>query len=94
LIQPELALKAISYSFVGLLLIALFFLLLIGVLRESDDGNALRGIVHLSLLLMGLFTFIALMSSYFQARKLVVPQTNAQRLDTATNSTAGFRKTQ
>jgi hypothetical protein len=71
--EPELVLKAMSYSTMGLLLIALLLLLLIGLRREIDGGSPLRGMVQLGLFLMGVFTFIALMSGYFQARKLNCP---------------------
>jgi Na+/melibiose symporter-like transporter len=81
--QPELVLKVMSHSSVGLLLVALLFLLLVSLRREIDGGNPLRGMIQFGLFLMGIFTFIALISGYFQVRKLIVPQTNAQRLDTA-----------
>ena len=50
----ELLLKAISYIAIGLLILPLLLLLLLGLRREIDGGNPLRGIVQLGLFLMGL----------------------------------------
>jgi hypothetical protein len=50
-----------------------------------------RGMVYLALFLMGLFTLVALMAGYFQTRKLIVPQTNSQRMDTAAQSESSIR---
>ena len=62
---PELILKAISYSTIGLLILALFLLLLLG-----DGGNPLRGIVQFGMFLMGVFTFIVLMAGLFSGEKV------------------------
>jgi hypothetical protein len=40
----------------------------------------------LGLFLMGLCAFITLMAGYFQARKMIVPRTNSQGMDSAGNS--------
>jgi hypothetical protein len=65
-------------------------LFLLGLRREIDGANPIRGIVQFGLLLMGLAAFIALMSDYFQARILIVPQTNSQRLDRAGKTQGEF----
>jgi hypothetical protein len=84
--QPELILKAISHSVIAISLLTLLFVLLISVRKEVNSGAPLRGIVHLGLGVIGICTFIALMSAYFQARKMIGPEYISQRLDTATVS--------
>jgi hypothetical protein len=84
--QQEVVLKAISHSSVGLLIIALFLVLLVGLRKESAGDSPLRGTVHTGLLIMGLCTFIALMVGYFQAKKTIVPESVSYRMDTAGNA--------
>jgi hypothetical protein len=81
--QPELALKAISHTTIAVVLITFLFVLLISLRKKLTSGAPLRGIVHLGLAVIGICTFIALMAAYFHARKLVVPQSNSQLIDTA-----------
>jgi hypothetical protein len=84
--QPELALKAISHTVIALFLITLLLVLLISLRKELSGDAPLRGIVHLGLGVIGVCTFIALMTAYFQARKMIVPHSISQRLDTASVS--------
>jgi len=84
--QPELALKAISHTVIALFLVTLLFVLFISLKKELSGARALRGIVHFGLGVFGICTFVALMAAYFQARKMVLPCSNSQRLDTATVS--------
>jgi len=84
--QPELALKAISHTVIALFLVTLLFVLFISLKKELSGARALRGIVHFGLGVSGICTFVALMAAYFQARKMVLPYSNSQRLDTATVS--------
>lgn len=84
--QPELALKAISHTVIGILLVTLLFVLLISLRKELSSDAPIRGIVHFGLGVIGICTFVALMAAYFQARKMVLPHSNAQRLDTTTVS--------
>jgi hypothetical protein len=83
LIPQELLLKGVSYSAAGLLILPLLFLLLLSVRRETAGGNPIPGILHLGLFLIGLVAFVTLMSGYFRARKMIIPETNSQRMDTA-----------
>ncbi len=80
--HQELILKAISHSSIGLLIIALFLVLLVGLRKESDGDSPLRGTVHVGMLIMGLCTFVALMVGYFQASRMIVPENMSHRLDT------------
>ena len=80
--EQELLLKAMSYSAIGLLILALLLLLLIGLRREIDGGNPLRGIVQLGLVLIGFITFITLMAGYSQARRIIVPERLSEHIDT------------
>ena len=80
--QPELALKAISHTTIAIALLALLFVLLISLRKELSGEAPLRGIVHLGLAVIGICTFVALMAAYFQAKKIIVPGSISQRLDT------------
>ena len=84
--QPELALKAVSHTVIAILLLTLLFVLLISLRKELTGDAPLRGIVHLGLGVIGICTFVALVAGYFQARKMVLPHSNSQRLDTVTVS--------
>jgi hypothetical protein len=84
--QPELALKAITHMEFLISLVTLLFVLLISLRKDNSGGQPLRCIVHLGLGVFGICTFVALMAAYFQARKMVLPYSNSQRLDTATVS--------
>jgi hypothetical protein len=81
--QPELALKTISHTVIEVFLLTILFVLLISLRKELSGGAPLRGLFHLGMFMISVCTFIALMAAYFHARKLVVPQSNSQRLDTA-----------
>lgn len=84
--QPELALKAISHTVIALSFIALLVVLLISLKKEISHGTILLGIVHLCLVVIGIFAVIALGMVYFHARKIVLPHIVSQRLDTAAGS--------
>ena len=84
--QPELALKAIIHTTIAIALLALLFVLLISLRKELSGEAPLRGIVHLGLAVIGICTFVALMAAYFQAKKIIVPGSISQRLDTTSVS--------
>ena len=73
--QPELALRAISHTVVALSLTSLLIVLLISLKKEITQGTILPGIVHLCLAAIGIFAFIALVTVFCHARKVVVPYT-------------------
>ena len=84
--QSELALKAISYTVIGIFLVTLLFVLLISLSKELTGDVPLRGVLQFGFVIVGFCTVIALMAGYFQARKIVLPHSNAQRFDTGTVS--------
>jgi hypothetical protein len=84
--QPELALKAISHTVIAIFLLALLFVLLISLRKELTGDAPLRGVFQFGFVIIGCCTVIALMAGYFQARKMVLPHSYAQRLDTTTVS--------
>ena len=84
--QSELALKAISYTVIGIFLVTLLFVLLISLRKELTGDAPLRGVFQFGFVIIGFCTVVALMAGYFQARKMVLPHSNAQRLDTRTVS--------
>jgi surface polysaccharide O-acyltransferase-like enzyme len=81
--QPELVLKVISHTVIGIFLLTLLLVLLIALRKELNGDAPLRGIVHLSFGVIGICTFVALMTTYFQARKMILPQSKFQRIDVA-----------
>jgi hypothetical protein len=81
--QPELVLKAISHTVIALSFTAILFFLLISLRKEITQGTILAGIVHLCLAAIGIFAFVALVTVYFHARKVVVPYSVSQQLKTA-----------
>ena len=84
--QPELALKAISHTVIALFLVTLHLVLLISLRKELTGDAPFRGVFHLGFVIIGFCTVVALMAGYFQARKVALPHSNAQRLDTVTVS--------
>jgi ABC-type transport system involved in multi-copper enzyme maturation permease subunit len=84
--QPELALKAISHILIAIFLLTLLFVLLISARKESSGDAPLRGVFQFGFVIIGFCTVVAFMAGYFQARKMVLPHSNAQRLDTGTVS--------
>ena len=84
--QPELALNAISHTVIGIFLVTLLSVLLISLRKELSGEAPIRGVFQFGFVIIGLCTVVALMAGYFQARKMVLPHTNAQRLDTGTVS--------
>ena len=79
--QPELALTTISHTEIAIFLLTILFVLLISVRKELSGDAPVRGVFQFGLVVIGFCTVIALMAGYFQARKMVLPHSNAQRLD-------------
>ena len=86
--QLELALKAVSHIVIAIFLLTLLLVLLISVRKELIGQAPVRGVFQFGLFMIGLCTVVALMAAYFQARKMVLPHSNAQRLDTTSVSQA------
>ncbi len=84
--QSELALKAISYTVIGIFLVTLLFVLLISLSKELTGDAPLRGVFQFGFVIVGFCTVVALMAGYIQARKMVRPHSNAQRFDAGTVS--------
>ena len=84
--QPELALKTISHTEIAIFLLTLLFVLLISVRKELSGDGRVRGVFQFGLVIIGLCTFVALTTAYFQARKMILPHSNSQRLDNVTVS--------
>jgi formate hydrogenlyase subunit 4 len=79
--QPELALKAISHTTIAIALLTLLVVLLISLRKELSGEGSLRGVVHLEFVVIGVCTFIALMTEYFTAKTTL--QRSAAQSDTA-----------
>jgi len=84
--QPELALTTISHTEIAIFLLTILFVLLISVRKELSGDAPVRGVFQFGLAIIGLCALVALMAGYFQARKMVLRHSNAQRLDIGTVS--------
>jgi Na+/melibiose symporter-like transporter len=84
--QQELLLRAISNGTGGILIIAVLLVLLIALRKDIDDGEPLPGLFHLTIGVIGLFVFIALLVIYFQAKRTIVPEKISHRMETGANS--------
>jgi hypothetical protein len=71
--QPELALKAISYTVIGIFLVTLLFVLLISLRKELTGDAPVRGVFQCGLVIIGLCTVVGFMAAYFEARKMILP---------------------
>ena len=87
--QPELALKAISYTVIGIFLVTLLFVLLISLRKELSGEAPLRGVFQFGFVIIGFCTVVGFMAGFFQVRKVVLLHSNAQRLDTTSVSQPG-----
>jgi hypothetical protein len=82
--EPELALKAITHMTIAIALLTLLVLLLISLRKElSGGGQAVRGLVHAGILVIGLCTFLLMMVAMYSAKRIIVPERTSQPLDTA-----------
>ena len=84
--QPELELTTISHTEIAIFLLTLLFVLLVSLRKEWSGDAPLRGVFQFGFFIIGFCTVVTLMAGYFQARKMVLPHSNAQRLDTTTVS--------
>ena len=84
--QPEPALDAISCTVIGIFLVTILLILFISLRKELSGEAPVRGVFQFGFFIIGLCTVVALMAGFFQTRKMVLPHSNAQRLDTVTVS--------
>ena len=77
------ALSTLSLSFLGILIVFLLALALITLHREHWFGDSVSGFGPLVVAVLGLCTFMVLMSGIVRARKLVEPQRISERIQTA-----------
>jgi Mn2+/Fe2+ NRAMP family transporter len=82
--QQELALKAITHSTIGIAILTLLLLLLVGLRREIQGGEPIRGMFHLGIVVMALCTFVALMVATLSAKKMAIRENISQRFETVT----------
>jgi hypothetical protein len=77
------AFSELSLSFLGILNFFILALALIALHREHRAGTSLIGFGPLVVAVLGLCTFMVLMSGIVRARKLVEPQRISERIQTA-----------
>jgi hypothetical protein len=67
--QPDLALRALSYGLVVLLSITLLALSLVSIRKENRHGQPLNGIIWFSLAIIASCALIALLAAYEQTAR-------------------------
>jgi hypothetical protein len=65
-VDSELTFKALSYAVIELLWVTALVLSLISIRKESGCGEPLKGIIALTLAIVGFCAFIVLLSLYAQ----------------------------
>jgi drug/metabolite transporter (DMT)-like permease len=81
--QPELALKALGYGVIGLLLITMLVLTFASMRKEERWGAPLSGLFWLTLVVLGLCTFVALCSACQAAKsqKKISPRLQTEMIE-------------
>jgi len=69
-VQPDFALRALSYGVIGLLLITALALSLVSIRKEERYDEPLDGLFLSTLVVVGLCTFVALCSASQAARPI------------------------
>jgi hypothetical protein len=70
-LEPELALRALSYALVVLLGITLLVLSLISIRKGESSGRASHGIVWFAMAIIDSFAVIALLAGYAQKARSI-----------------------
>ena len=84
--RQELLQRAISIGTMGILILAVLLGIFIALTKNTDGGEPLRGLSHLSRTVIGLCAFIALRVICFQAKRTIVPEMISHRMVTGANS--------
>jgi hypothetical protein len=82
LLQPELALRALSYGLVVLLGIILLALSLISIRKGESSGRASHGIVWFAMAIISSFAVIALLAGYAQKARSIEKVTHRMEVVT------------
>jgi hypothetical protein len=86
--MQEIALKAITFATIGILIVAVLMVLLVALRKEINGEKPLSGLVIFGLGVLGLWAFVALAGVYFHLGKIIVPHSISQHLDTVFHSHA------
>jgi hypothetical protein len=62
--------QGLGYAVIGLLLLTMLLVALISMRREAHGGEPIRGLLWLTVLMLGLCACVALSSAYITARSL------------------------
>ena len=73
-------LQSLSFSVVGFLILVLLVVVLIALHRERVSGESPRGLIPFIVVVLGMGTFVALMTAYARVTKIVEPQRISQRM--------------
>lgn len=81
--QQEFALITITHTAIAISILVLLVVLLVALRQEVNGHDPMHGTIYLGIAMIGLCAFMALMAAFFQARRIIVPETISRRLDTA-----------
>jgi hypothetical protein len=74
--QPDLALRALSYGLIVFLGITLLALSLISIRKENHQGQPVKGMIWFSVAIIGSCAVIVLLAGYAQTARSVVRVTH------------------
>lgn len=80
--RATLLFSSVSFSLILFLILVLLVVVLMALRKERISGEAPRGLIPFIVVVLGLCTFVALMSAYARAKKSVEPQRNSERMQT------------
>ena len=75
-----LLVSSLSLSLIGFLILILLVVVLMALRRERIYDESPRGLVPFIVVVLGMCTFVALMTAYARVTKIVEPQRISQRL--------------
>lgn len=81
--RATLFFSSVSFFLILFLILVLLVVVLMALRRERLYGAPPSGLIPFIVVVLGLCTFVALMSAYVRAKKGVEPQTISERMETA-----------
>ena len=76
----EILVSSLSMSLIGFLILILLVVVLMALRRERIYGEPPRGLIPFIVVVLGMCTFVALMTAYARVTKIVEPQRISRRM--------------
>lgn len=80
--RATLLFSSVSFFLILFLILVLLVVVLMALRKERFSGEAPRGLIPFMVVVLGLCTFVALMSAFARAKKSIEPQTISERMQT------------